>query len=359
MKREKLLGKSLEELGEIRRKLDKEFGLLFVGGSLAMPILGLLSNNDTSVLVGGNIAILVPFILKFRETMDFIMNCDTYYCHSKEYQEAYASYQVLLEEIIKMFQSLGWDNEMKIFAGYSYLFKKGYLSLSHEFYYSKISSDVYYFLGSNIVLGEGNCRHINVMLGDLLRTGGYSTFSVGMNLDKPIIRLVDDLLRVRFYDMNDNVDEEECSLKKHKFWIYQVLERVILSQKGVSNHLVTLLSGEKGACLLDACNDTLFLVNDKGHVYQNGNIFVIDRRWRYNKFRNYGKKIKIEDLLIPTDRGIWDDISRDYYGVWNRCFDYHDTFERFYQEHRELYEEVLVKRRELKEAKDRSSIYGR
>ncbi len=100
----------------------------------------------------------------------------------------------------------------------------------------------------------------------------------------------------------------------------------------------------------------MFLIDEEGNIYQNGKAFLVDKSALRNKFRNMEEKIKLDDLLIPTNSETKNRIREDYYRVMDSCPDYHDTFETFYQEHKELYEEVLAKRRSLKKAVDKYPI---
>lgn len=95
MKNEKYINRSLEELAMAQRKIEKEFSLIFVVAS-SFPILGVLFHNNLELLVGGSIVSLTSFLLKFKETMSFILNKNYYYCHSLEYQDAYVPYYIFL-----------------------------------------------------------------------------------------------------------------------------------------------------------------------------------------------------------------------------------------------------------------------
>ncbi len=240
MTKKDLEEKSLEELTILRNKLARELNWITVGGCLSLPFLEFASNNDIRILIGGAIAIFIPEFKTVRDILLLEGKFDYYYCHSKEYQEAYVPYNMLLEEIIKMFRKLEWNNGLEIFAGYSYLFKQGYLSLSHEFYYSASPSNILYFLGSNIILGEGNCQNINTMLKELLRYSGYSAYSVGMNVDKPIMSLVDIPLKEKLVDTTDNYRQNISTLDKKNNWLDKILTYFIYRNSIPTNHQVTL-----------------------------------------------------------------------------------------------------------------------
>lgn len=319
------------------------------------PILNGIFPNNMNFVLGGMGTTLIPFFLTFKEGISFMEHYDFYYRHSKEYQDAYSSYSMLLEEMIKLFQRLNWDNEMKIFAGYSYLIKKGYLSLPHEFYYSNSIDNIKDLLGSNVILGEGNCKHINSMLRDLLRVSGYYAYNIGMNLDKKIVYLNDMLLKKREkisspIDSNSEVEET----KKH--FLTRLIDYFDKNTDYIGNHLAIFIDRKDDSYIMDACNDTLFFVDCQKNIYQNGYIFSISKSKKIISYINYGEDVKMRNLLKPTSETIMNQISSDYYGVWNSCYDYNDTFEKFYQEHKYVYEEIIDKRKILKREWDKWNI---
>lgn len=359
MKSEKYINRSLEELAIAKRKIENQLVWILSGACLGISTLGVLSHNNFELLVGGTVISYTSFFLKFKEIISLIFNADYYYCHSKEYNEAYGSYQIFLDEFKRMVETLNWDNEMKVFSGYSYLFKQGYLSLSHEFYYSKYINNVWNYLGSNIILGEGNCKHINSMLRDILCNLGYSSYCFGMNLDKEIIRLNN----METKDIEDTTEEMGDLLQSYRFidylksFVCLTLDVIDKIMKNNTNHLVTFVDKKNSSYFMDALNDALFFLDKKGHLFQGESEFNIDSTKLSGRHLNYGEVLNFKRLFKETDMEEMNVLLKDYYSVWNSCPDYRDTFEKFYQEHKELYEEVLVKRKELKKVCGRCSIF--
>lgn len=346
--REEWLNRSLEELASIERKLEKKFEWLVVGTSCGLPILGVLSHNNLEIVGVSTIISSVLVVLKCQERINFMYNSSNYYCHSKEFQEAYDTYQIFLDEFKKLAQDLEWDNEMKVFSGYSYLFKQGYLSLPHEFYFSRSSDNVLQFLGSNVILGYGSCRHINSMLRDLLCNLGYSAYCFGINLDKDITYL--NSLEVKKVDESLELVESTQNSSKLYLLLHSIFRLADKIMKNETNHLVTLVEKEKDSYFMDALNNTLFFIDKRGRVFQRESVFDIDNTKCSGKILNYGKNLEVKKILKETDLEEVELLLADYYEVWNQLPDYRDTFSKFYLEHRELYEEIVEKRRVLKKS---------
>lgn len=296
--------------------------------------------------------ILYELMKSSQRITKFWNEYDMYYRNSKEYIEAYSYYKIMLEELSYLIKSVDWDNEMKLFAGYCYLYKQGYLSFSHQFYYSRYAEDCIFLEGNNILLGIGCCRHINSMLKDLLRECGYSSFNLEMLLDYRVVHL-NDMKKLRLDEVQElsqeELENEQLEIKKQpRLW--PILKKTIST-----NHLVTLFQDDTHSYIMDATNDTIYYVTDDLKVYQGGHEFKV----QFDKLWNDGEELRLRNFLKPSLRPILEKRLQDYHETWEECFELTDTFERFYQEHKELYEEVVEKRKVLKREYDQYWIFNK
>ena len=111
---------------------------------------------------------------KMCQLLSLERNYLSYYLETVEYRETFSLYQIYLEEIKKLCQKMGWDNEMKIFAGFSYLLAKGYLSFPKSFsFYDSNHYSTLGLMGADVIEGRGCCRHVSSLLRDLLLESGY------------------------------------------------------------------------------------------------------------------------------------------------------------------------------------------
>ena len=284
---------------------------------------------------------IFKYIKVLEKSVDFWENYDFYYKNSKEYIEAQQYYNLVLEEVFKLFKELNCDNEMKLFAGYSYLLKQGYLSQNHEFYYSRLKDDSEELLGVNVMLGKGCCRHINTMLRDLLRVSGYSSCNMEIMLNNEKLLCLNNMkfLQTRDENNSDSAIVGDVRIGEVNFTFY--------------NHLVTLFYDEIQSYIMDAVNDTIYSYDSKLGVCQNGVVF----RANCDVSIDWDEEIKLGNILRPTFKGIMESKICDYYKIWASCFDLTDVFEKFYQEHKELYQEVVEKKKVLLRESDKYNIF--
>ena len=347
MKRLNLDGCSLEEIYHIYNKINcKNEKALLLGIASSVAV----SFNPIFLLgVAGAYGYMISVL---KQNISFITKFSSYYRNSKEYLELYHHYQIFLEELSKMASDLAWNNEMKIFSGYSYLLKKGYLSLEHQFYFSKYSDDALDLLGTNIMLGRGVCRNISSGLTDLLNISGYSAYNIDMLLDKDIVALSDlELLEFEEIDAltegNDEIYLRENILFKLVYFIIRL--------RDFYNHRGTLFVDDNHSYIMDATNDTIYCINDDLKCFQGENIFDIN----FDSFANRGKKIKLGEVLKPTSEWLLESRLNDYNEVLEMCGELTDVFEKFYREHKDLYREIVEKRRILVREYDKYNILKR
>jgi len=325
--------KTLEELYYIQENLYNKLGWS-IGLSGMLPLtLEFFPEIVTFLLVGGASCNLVKILRNLNK------NSKTFYELSLEYQTLLSSYQEVLREVTNLFHEMEWDNEAKIFAGYSYLLKQGYLSYEHEFRYAVNTGFVDKMFGVDVIRGLGNCKHINTMLSDLLILENYSTYRLGMNLDHSVSYLNDMKLLIS--------KNQEGSSSEELVGIGKVLSDIlfkVFEKMDPSNHLVTLVCDNEHSYVMDACNDTIFGVDLEKNIVQNNHIFDV----RLSSIIKESKNVKLKDILKPTLESKLEQRLDDYSWAWNMCFSNQDIFEKFYLEHKDMYFDVLEKRRVLK-----------
>ena len=106
--------------------------------------------------------------------------------------------------------------------------------------------------------------------------------------------------------------------------------------------------------MMDPLNRTLFFVEDGKRIYQSENKFYWSLDTEQNIVTNlYGRDIpELSEFQLKTDVKVMEELIFDYASVWNSRSYYHDLFDSFYLEHKELYQEILVKKLILKKGQD-------
>lgn len=344
MKRLDLDGCSLEEIYHIYNKINcKNEKVLLLG------IASSVASSFNPIFLLGVVGVNGYMISALKQNISFITKFSSYYRNSKEYLELYEYYQIFLEELSKLVSDLGWDNEMKIFSGYTYLLKKGYLSSEHQFYFYNHWNEPKDLLGTDIMLGSGCCRNISSLLTDLLNINGYFACDVSMLLDKDIVTLSNlDLFKT---DEINGLTGENDEIHLEKSILFKLVS-FIINLRDFYNHRATLFVDDNHSYVMDALNDAIYGIDDDLKCFQGENIFDIS----YDAFANRGEKIKLKRVLKPTSSLVMESRLSDYYKVLEMCLELTDVFEKFYSEHKELYGEIIEKRRILIREYDKYNI---
>lgn len=339
--------KKIISFEEFEKNCNKsKFNLLTSSAvTLLSPFLYFFDTFDpTIILVLSMIKVGLDEIefLKYFEANPYVR-----YKNILEYQEAYRSYYEVINNLSNMLEQLNWDNEAKIFAGYSYLLKNGYLSNNHEFCYSINSDSCFgHFLGSNVIDGFGDCKHINSFLTDLLNHNNYPAYNIGMNLTNSYIPLNSDGLNNNTeYDLVKEQEKEQkiTQFREEYDKMYKFIEALVklyIRRKKGPNHLVTLFSNDEYSYIMDAVNNAMFFVDDDKDVFCGDTYFSVSSLHYRNE-----KKINLSKLLKMSPREEMIGKLEDYFQIYAGCDECIDIFEKFYNDNKDLYREVSEKRK--------------
>ena len=254
------------------------------------------------------------------------------YENSIELNSLKESYMEFIHKICYFFKKLDISNPIVIFGVYSYLLKNGYLSFQHKFVYRKNIEDCYPLFGTNVIEGEGVCRHISAMLTDIYNEMGFVSYNLSSIFDRSIPRLLTQELNV----INDMVPSASFT---SRFLSYLIVYPPY-------NHLVTLVNSENGSLIIDATNDGIFFVNQKKQIVSvlNSNMSIeCGFEQLFNKDTNY----KLSELLVPTHSDSIYYLAFYYYQGYHFADSYCSYFEDFYQDNKNLYVDVVEQKRGL------------
>ena len=338
MKKEEYYNKTLKELYECYQKIEKKLSILERRDFLLMiPIVCFapMPIGSASILMYSlYLAKLLGDGFKFHDKyIDFYFN-------SVEYQEVYKVYKIVLEELSLFFEKMNWNNEMKIYAGYYYLLKNGYLSVNKSFCYKGDIDVVLGIEGAGIMDGYGNCENISSMLTDLLKQSNYEAYNIEMSLSNDV--------KISFlnYDFIEGVKEKLGEVINSDDLVDGDLKERLLEIVKNDNHLVTLFKDNILSFGMDPVNNAVFLVNDKiGELVSASDSNCHASYYSINNM--VLPKRKVPKLLKVTSDMVMNELCMDYCDVYNSCSDYVDLFEKFYLEHKELYGEIVDKKKVL------------
>ena len=124
---------------------------------------------------------IIPYIAVPIMITQAIMWWSNYIINTKEAVQIRDLYQDFINNYNKLNDSFELESPIQIYSMFNYLLNKGYLSKDKAFEYSKKKIlDVPGMLGISIVTGKGVCRHISSALNDILNSKGIQAYPLGV-----------------------------------------------------------------------------------------------------------------------------------------------------------------------------------
>jgi len=288
----------------------------------------------------------LPMILSFSGFLSkffkYYYKIDEKCVNSLEYLKLENNYYFLLNELKELLVDIEIENPMEIFAAYYYLVRNGFLSMDKTFYADR--NDKKFHTPSSIIEGTGVCRHLSPFLTDLLNIFEYDAYNIGMYLrDEDKLCVFNDDFYYRFSSSN-KTSEDILSKKDSHF--YKLMSNLFFNLYG--NHITTLLYDKNESYILDPMNNTFYLIKSHGaSSFGKENLCPLKYK-KINDSKNISllEKMRIYNASSSKINNI-DYLVDEYYGVRDRLDDYLETFERFYLEHKELYQEIVNDRNEF------------
>lgn len=264
----------------------------------------------------------VPFIVA-KSLLPNKRMIEFYLQNSLEGIKLEVEYIKFLKDLASFCIKMGWDNEMKVFSGITYMLENGYLSYSRRFVVTSnidVLNENCILRGAAVISGTGECRHLNTFLFELLALLGYQVRPCTMRLeDAPSQLKTQELIRL---------EEEEGHVE---------------NTKG-SNHLVVMFQDKRHSYFLDLMHYSIYWVDQDYHVLNGKDTFNVKYDRNFNDLKLVsGRALKI----IPTSETILDERLRDYYTVQDACIDLDGEFQTFYETHASTYENITKLRKKI------------
>lgn len=314
MKNTKLENKSIDDILNFYQKEKHKYDTLFLKQTTYNPILSSLKEKIYTYLIQKN-------------GNKFYPNVQHFFLQSKEFQELEEDYLYLLHDILLLGNNYHLENITELFSIFSYLLQNGYLSLNHEFLFSKnVKEEILYFFPLSIIDGKASCRHIAPFLTDLLKMKGYCAFNSSILLND----------QFNLYSFNDELKEEDNFYEENDMNNLEI----------EFNHIITFVTNENSSVFLDPTNHTIYFID------KNLNVFPIYSKEKidnigFDKYFNQNSDIaNVSKLIKPTKQNL-KQILKEYKKTLNVCHHSKETLEKFYLEHIALYEQIIQKKKVL------------
>ena len=257
---------------------------------------------------------------------------DNIYTKSTEFTNLEKSYNRLIKETAFLLTNMNITEPVPILSLYTYLIKNGYLSLNHHFTYNKNVDDCLYLFGTNVIYGEGVCRHITTFLTDIYKEIGYESYNIAM-----VSKDTETLSRQEYNYEESNIQESKIQKVKNK----------INNVYGTNfNHLVTLVNNLNESLIVDPTNDIVFYINDHYQI-----IPIIGKKQimigKYLPLFNKEEKGLLKDFLSITKQKTINTVQNNYNKTWNIATQNKNVLNCFYKNNEDLYQEINTKRKIL------------
>ncbi len=297
--------------------------------------------------------------------LSFVTFLGLEYSHGIEYTKDIKQIKSLYQEFITNYNKLNkifnLNDPIEIHTMFNYLLYKGYLSVSKSFEFSdQEARDINGLYGANVIVGKSVCRHISVMLTDILNNYGIESYPLcvfqwEVYSKEELIKWVQaNITDVETYSFLIEFIEKILDNKNQSLELSIEMSEDKSKIKN-SNHKITLSFKDGKSYYLDPTNNQIYRVsqNDTDVLYSDGVKAKII----------LSSSNKSKDISIIKDR-----LSQQYPSVSKEeekqlieqttrvCNGNMDIFEQFYTENRELYSDISsrvlnIKKREIKRKK--------
>ena len=239
--------------------------------------------------------------------------------YTKDVNEVRKLYDEFLKKYDKLNQLFDLKNPVEICTMYYYLLYKGYLSKDKEFVFSpEDTKNIVRLLGSEVIRGNGVCRHIAMMLCDILNERGIKSFPIGAySYPNLIINLFDE-------------ETKDLVLKTY-------------SQVRKGNHMIVYSENNNKSYFLDPTTILTFYRLSKkyeGILESDEKNLIIKKE--FSKAFNTKEDYKwLKDNLLKEHSYISKEKERKMVDkTISTASNNSDIFEKFFKDNKELYSEI-------------------
>jgi len=267
----------------------------------------------------------------------------------------------------KLNQTFGYEDPVQIYTMFTYLLRKGFLSKNKEYAFAKNKVvDEIPLLGSNVLMGQGVCRHTSFMLNDILKESDLPSAIMCVK-NKLLSSIVDvsfeksdssSFSKEQLYNLiNEHVSDYETILG-----FYHEVDDLIsqntptkitfdikLSFEENDNlkpdHVINLAIKDNKSYFLDPTNFRMYRIDylDKARLYDiHHNQIYISETSMNQYFNNKAAMKTIDKGLTLTNISREEEVEKAIMTL-DDCYQNVDVFAHFYHDNFHLYDEVAVR----------------
>ena len=290
--------------------------------------------------------------------------------NNKEYTtdgiEVLKLYRQFIKKYNKLNKELNFKTPIEIFTLFNYLYNNGYLSKNKRFKYNieAKTSNIGALMGSNVIAGEGVCRHISGLLSDIMNGNGMDSINLSVYLNDYFVYFdIYNLVRNRKKELFDWAMENVLDRKSYN----KTMDIIKESSKVINptiiedfdTNIIGRISGNHAITYVDYNDMNYYLDPTSGTIFR---MCPVDKKLYSEKevlkIKGTGAKLIVSDKskykeLFNKAKMYTDSISlEEEKRIVNRTSSLieknRDMFEDFYSDNRGLYDEISYKTLKLK-----------
>lgn len=248
---------------------------------------------------------------------------------TSDYNKIKIEYQEIVKNYNKMNKLFNLNDPIEIYTMFNHLLYNGYLSVNKKFEYYKKENDIDSKLGVNIITGQGVCRHISSLLTDILNDYGIEAYNLIVYISK------EKEISLKGNDVIELVKKLINTIQEKRFEIY-------------GNHAISYAFYDNKSYYLDSTNKFIGTMDQNKTIICDNYKFV--PKFKMLKYINdKNQYLKVKQRIIDS----YPSISKEEEKILidktiNICDDNKDIFEKFYNENKEIYQEINAKVLKLK-----------
>ena len=282
----------------------------------------------------------------------------------KEAVEAKEIYDGIITDYNKINKDFGLEEPVSICSLADYAIQDGYFSVDKKYTFGQYDvKDIKGIGGANIMAGKGVCRHISALLMDIYNDYGMESYVIGVGVRGADFKIDIDLtkdglsreeLHSRIESLNYSASKTSFKKREIDRKLESVGEHVFIvpdfekKPKNKVNHAINIVFHDGLVYFLDATQTRTYKLNRDNPKFL---CDYFDDRINYDtsfiRFNSdYDASRVKEGILLPSTE-IASDISvmTSTKALYK---DNRDIFEKFYNEHKEGYQEVANVLRKIK-----------
>lgn len=319
-----------------------------------------------------DLSILAPIIVQYsnllihNQTITFVspifipIEClGLYLTYSKNIQNTKNIIEIknLYQEFLNNYNKLNTVFELKtpleIYALYTYLLDNGYLSQNKEIEFDdKNSRDIPIISGANVFTGQSVCRHRSKLLSDILNNYQIDSYSIGCYAKNYEINFKDEITEIDYETYSKTPIIANYETHEFKYPYYDKIQNAyflkhfkIEKNEIKEKDIFKFFLGNHEICLSKQNGKNYFLDPTQSRIYR---LSIFDQKILQDKQgdiiikqilsdKNTKKAIK----TLKAENNISQDEEIETLNkINNLSYENIDIFEKFYNQNKELYEEI-------------------